>query len=58
MLGGVTPHPASRILLLYAACLALMLVASLSIATLRNAPSASAGTEAPTQEQPIEARAR
>jgi hypothetical protein len=50
----VTPHPASRILLLYAACLALMLVAAISIAALRDTPSASADTDAP----PVEARAQ
>ena len=54
----MTPHPASRVLLFYAACLALMLVAALSIATLRNAPSASADTDAPVTSQPIEASAR
>ena len=47
------PHPASRVLLLYATCLALMLVAALSIATLRNSPQAAAADDAP-----IEARAR
>ena len=51
-------HPASRVLLFYAACLALMMVAAISIAALRNAPAAQAGSDAPAQYQPIEARAR
>ena len=51
-------HPASRVLLFYAACLALMLVAALSIAVLRNAPAAEATSDAPDTVRPIEARAR
>ena len=51
-------HPASRVLLFYAACLALMMVAALSIAVLRNAPAAQAGSGAPDTTRPIEARAR
>ena len=54
----MTPHPASRILLLYAACLALMLVTALSVATLRNAPAAEAESGAPDTTRPIEARLR
>ena len=51
-------HPAERVLLFYAACLALMLVAAISIATLRNAPAAEAESDAPVTTRPIEARVR
>ena len=52
-------HPASRVLLFYAACLALMLVAAISIAALRNAPIAGAESGgAVDTTQPIEAQAR
>ncbi len=53
-------QPAGRILLLYAACLALMLVAALAIATMRNAPSAEAeaGIPSPPVSQPVRATAR
>jgi hypothetical protein len=54
----VKAHPASRVLLFYAACLALMMVAALSIAALRNAPAAQAGSDVPDTTRPIEARAR
>ena len=37
-----TSHPASRVLLLYAACLALMLVTAVTIAVMRDAPAAKA----------------
>jgi hypothetical protein len=37
-----TPHPAARVLLFYAACLAAMLVAAVTIASLRDTPSAKA----------------
>jgi hypothetical protein len=40
------PHPAGRILLLYAACLAAMLVAALAIAVVRNAPAPAVAGEA------------
>ena len=53
------PHPAARVLLFYAACLALMLVGALSIAALRNAPAGTAvdGRSADTT-RPVEARVR
>ena len=54
----VNAHPASRVLLFYAACLALMLVAALSIAALRNGPAAEATGDAPDTSRQIEARAR
>jgi hypothetical protein len=38
-------HPAARVLLLYAACLAAALVAAVTIASLRNAPPADAGAD-------------
>ena len=46
-------HPASRVLLFYAACLALMLVAAVSIAAVRNTPSAEA--DSPHGDAPIQA---
>ena len=51
-------HPAERLLLFYAACLALMMVAAISIAMLRNAPAADADTAAPDTTRPVEARVR
>ncbi len=53
------PHPAARLLLVYAACLAAMLVTALAVATLRNAPAAEAeaGKVVPI-DQPIRATAR
>ena len=38
-----TSHPASRVLLLYAAVLAAMLVTAITIASLRDVPPAKAG---------------
>jgi hypothetical protein len=37
-----TSHPASRVLLLYAAALAVMLVTAIAIAAMRDAPAATA----------------
>ena len=53
-------HPAARLLLVYAACLAAMLVMALAIATLRNAPAADvdAGRAAPAAGTAIKATAR
>lgn len=45
-----TSHPASRVLLLYAAVLAAMLVAAITIAAVRDVPAAKAG-EAPAAAQ-------
>jgi len=44
-------HPASRLLLLYAAALAIMLVTAIAIASLRDAPPATAADHAPVAAQ-------
>jgi hypothetical protein len=49
------PHPAARVLLFYAACLAAMLVAAVTIATMRNAPSAEADAKQPPATKPVRA---
>ncbi len=51
-------HPAGRILLLYAACLAAMLVAALSIAAIRNTPASAVVEDAPATERVVEAQLR
>ena len=55
-------HPASRLLLVYAACLAAMLVIALSVAAMRNAPAAaeaeSGRTSVPAVSTAVEAKAR
>lgn len=54
-------HPAARLLLLYAACLAAMLVAALALAAMRNAPPAGAEadrTAVPAAGTAIKATAR
>jgi hypothetical protein len=47
-------HPASRVLLLYAAMMALMLVTAVTIAALRNTPSAEADSATP-RTAPVQA---
>ena len=46
-----TTHPASRVLLFYAAVLAVMLVTAITIAALRDAPPATAADDAPVVTQ-------
>ena len=52
-------HPAARLLLVYAACLALMLVTAVAIASMRNAPAAQVDQgRAVETGAPIQATAR
>ena len=52
------PHPAEKLLLLYAFCLAAMLVAALSIAAVRNGPASAVVDDRPGTERVVEAQLR